>query len=130
MGKGPLVSVELAPGRFAKMHKQDAIEAGLLPGKKRDPQEDKMRRPSEDKGKQETADEKQTPRDEETVSQSHSRPGSAESGDDLTEIPGVGPSTAEDLRSRGLDTLDDLRGADLGALDGRTRRAIERWRDD
>ncbi|MFO7740821.1 MAG: helix-hairpin-helix domain-containing protein, partial [Anaerolineae bacterium] len=82
---------------------QDAIDAGVLDQKKRSPAEDKMRTPAEDK--------------------------SVEQEDDLTEIPGVGPSTAEDLRAQGLATLEELHEADLSALDGRARRAIERWRE-
>ena len=35
MDKGPLVKVKIGPGRYAKMHRQDAIEAGLLKPKKK-----------------------------------------------------------------------------------------------
>lgn len=113
MGKGPLVSVQLKPGRLVKMHRQDAIEAGLLqPKKKQKGAEDKMRRPAEDKG----------------VSEGPAKQETAAEGDDLTEIPGVGPSTAEKLRAQGLETLEALYRADLSALDGRTRRVIEKWR--
>lgn len=123
MGRGPLVRVELEPGRWVKMHKAHAIEAGLLEEKKREPTEDKMLRPGEDKS-QESIDE--VP---ETAQERDAELESVESGDDLTEIPGVGPSTAEDLRAAGYETLDDVRSADLSGLDGRARDAIERWRD-
>jgi len=53
----------------------------------------------------------------------------AATDDDFTEIDGIGPATAEDLRSRGYRTFDDLRGADLDDLPWRARATIEEWRN-
>lgn len=115
MAKKPLVRVELEPGRFVKMYRDDVQRLGLIgPAKVQEAVEDKMRRPAEDK----------------TIPESHSGPDMDETSDDLTEIPGVGPATAERLRAQGLETLEELRTVDLSALDGRARRAIERWRDE
>jgi predicted flap endonuclease-1-like 5' DNA nuclease len=123
--------VELAPGRFAKMHKQDAIEAGLFQAKKREPQEDKMRRPAEDKAEGKGAEEQGSGGAKETAAQGLAELERAEDVDDFTVIPGVGPSTAENLWLLGFRRLEELRSpsADLNELDARARRAIERWRD-
>lgn len=46
MGK---IWVRLPTGRWVRMDKQDAIDAGLLEPKMRRQSQDKMRRPAEDK---------------------------------------------------------------------------------
>lgn len=124
MGRGPLVRVELEPGRWAKMHREDAVAAGLLkPKKKREPAEDKMRRAMNDKG-----DEGRSTKDEERASESASVAETAGIRDDFTEILGVGSSTAQELREQGFSTLEELWTGDLSVLSWRARRAIEEWR--
>ncbi len=101
-GKGPLVRVELEPGRFVKVHKEDAREAGLL--KQRRAPGDKMRKPSGDKAQ-------------------------APAPADFTVIEGVGSATAATIQAQGIRTLEALRTADLGFLSGRAQAAVEAWRD-
>lgn len=126
MKKGPLVRVELQPGRYAKMYKQDAIEQGLIEpdeeeaeqssaGKKqRPPSQDKMRRPEKDKG--------QAPEPEDAAP--------PEPTDDFTEIDGVGPATARALAAHGVETFDELREAgELDYLSASVNAAIEEWRN-
>lgn len=121
MKKGPLVKVEISPGRFVKMHQADAIARGLiLPEKKRRPTgRDKMRAPGRDKG----APPQSPPgggRDDEPES---------ERVDDFTVIPGVGPATARVLVTRGITTFEQLRQAgELTYLSERVNAAIEEWR--
>lgn len=117
--KGPLIRVELQPGRYVKMHRQDAIDQGLLkpkkkpkekaPKKGRKPARDKMRRPERDKALSATANKPDTP------------------PDDFTVIPGVGPATAGELQQHGIRTFEQLRKADVGFLHGRAQTAIEEW---
>jgi predicted flap endonuclease-1-like 5' DNA nuclease len=85
------------------MHREDAVAAGLLEPKRRERPEDKMRRSSGDKAQGK--------------------------GDDLTEIPGIGAATADQLEELGFWTLDQLREADLDELPSRARQAVEEWRD-
>lgn len=98
--KGPLIRVELSPGRFVKMHRQHAIEAGFLdaPPKMRTVKtENKMITPVENKA------------------------------DDFTEIPGVGKASVELLNNQGVFTFKQLRSADLSGLYYRARQSIEEW---
>jgi predicted flap endonuclease-1-like 5' DNA nuclease len=105
--------VELEPGRFVKMHREHARARGLLP----DQQKKKRRKLARDKRLRPVDDKRQRTNEQK-----------AAQADDLTEIPGVGPATAQKLRERGLGTFEALRSADLGAFDTRTRQAIEDWR--
>lgn len=120
MGKGPLVKVELQPGRFVKMYRDDAIAAGLLdaPEKKRKKPADKMQKQAQDKSGV-------------VVTQDRARPapGVTTAADDFTQIPGIGAATAEELYERGFDTFEELRNADLAELPWRAQLAIGQWRD-
>lgn len=123
--KGPLVRVELQPGRYVKMYRADAIEAGHIkpdpapPGgtKKRTPAEDKAIRPEGDKS---------VPRPPAPTPLNPPEEGKA---DDLTVIQGVGQATARALKARGIASFDELRAAlEAGRLDFLTthvRGAIE-----
>lgn len=117
--KGPLVKVLLQPGRFVKMHRQDAIDRGLLgePEQKRqkasrEPVENKIFVPDGNK-----AEQKVEP--EEPLEQ-----------DDFTEIPGVGLATVQLLHHQGIYTFEQLRKADLSELYYRARQAIEEWQEE
>lgn len=108
--KGPLVTVQLQPGRFVKMHRQDAIAQGLLQPeeKAQPPTGDKMRPAAKDKA---------------------AGIGAPTTPDDLTTIPGVGQATARLLQARGINTFDQLRqAATLDFLSAPARQAIEEWR--
>lgn len=124
MGKGPLVKVELQPGRFVKMYRDDAIAAGLLdapePKKRRQKPADKMRAPAQDKSKSNVVV---------TDQPAGARAIVTTVADDFTQIPGIGAATAEELRQRGFYTFEDLRNADLAELPWRARHAVEEWRD-
>lgn len=103
MGKGKLVRVEIGPGRYGMMHRQDAVEAGLVAApKRRKPAEDKMRRPEADKSGR----------------------------DDFTTIRGIGAMTARRLYERGIFTFEQLRTADVSDLPGRARWEIKNWRSE
>ena len=112
MGKGKLIRVELQPGRFVKMHKQDAIEAGLLRGSKirKTSVENKMVVPVMNKVEAEVEVEE------------------PEYQDDFTEISGVGKATIELLHQQGVFTFAQLREADLSDLYYRARDAVEVWK--
>lgn len=112
--RGPLVRVELQPGRFVKMYQEDAIAAGYI--KEKPAAENKMRLPAEDKRKAELPAE---------VELEQGPPAPA----DFTTISGVGPATARLLTTRGITTFEQLRQA--GTLDYvsvQAMQAIERWR--
>ena len=131
MKKGPLVRVELQPGRFVKKYEEDAVLDGYAededgvwrlaaggPKKKGGkPQETKIRKPQEDKGKR-PAEEK-APAEEPPVP-----------ADDFTVIDGVGPATARALAAHEIRTFDELREARLDFLTGQALAAIEEWRTD
>ena len=113
MNKGPLVKVEIRPGQFVKMYRDDAIAAGHLKAKepvqnKMQPQPaNKMRLPEEDK-----------------------EPDPAPA-DDFTSIPGVGPATARALVAHGITTFEQLRDAEnLDYLTETVKAAIEEWKVD
>lgn len=112
MNKGPLVKVKIGPNRFAKMYRQDAIARGLIPEpeekkpkKQRRPVADKMRRGAVNK-----------------AIKKHQ-------ADDFSIIRGIGPATATILHVRGILTFEQLARADVSWLPGRTRRAVEDWRE-
>lgn len=54
----------------------------------------------------------------EPAAEAETEPGSEE--ETLTDLEGVGASTARDLRSAGYETFDDLRAADEGEIVDRT----------
>lgn len=113
MKKGPLIKVEISPGRYVKMYQADAEARGLVQ-KARPPQQDKIRPPQQDKQQQPPAE----PEEETAVS------------DDLTQIPGVGPATARALAARGIDTFAALRAAgELDWLTPQANQAIAAWRE-
>jgi predicted flap endonuclease-1-like 5' DNA nuclease len=92
MGKGPLVRVEIEPGRYGMMHRQETIEAGLIAApKRRKPAEDKVSRPEGDKGKRESGN-----RDS-----GSGKAGKRKSADDFVIIRGIGPATVEALHEAG-----------------------------
>jgi predicted flap endonuclease-1-like 5' DNA nuclease len=118
--RGPLVRVEISPGRYVKMYQEDAIASGYItpaPGvaqgpKSRPAAENKMRLAAEDKA---------TP-----------TPQRGEQGpepDDFTAIRGIGPATARLLATRGITTFEQLRQAGtLDYLSPQATAAIETWR--
>jgi predicted flap endonuclease-1-like 5' DNA nuclease len=120
--KGPLVRVELSPGRFVKMHREDAIAAGHIApqgGEKNMPAaENKMRPAAEDKF-HEPAGDKAPPTPQR----------GEEEEADFTSIPGVGPATARALKARGIVTFAALRVAgQLDFISPQARGAIEQWK--
>lgn len=117
MKRGPLVKVEISPGRYVKMHQEDAIARGLIPSekKKRPAGRDKMRSPGRDKGA--------PPQPPPEGGQN------AATTDDFTVIPGVGPATARALEAHGFSTLEQLREVgELTFLGSAINLAIEEWR--
>lgn len=115
MKKGPLVRVELQPGRFVKMHEADAVEQGLIePKKKSRPKpNDKQRLPQKDK-----ASSTPTPEEEQPEQQA----------DDFTIIDGVGPATARALAAHGITTFADLKATEnFDFLGAKTAEAITEW---
>jgi len=134
--KGPLVKVEIGPGQFVKMYREDAIAAGHLspsppppspqpsPSKEvadeyvrgekgREAEGNKIKRPQEDKSKSGEGVSVET---------------GAQAADDFTGIPGVGKATARLLRARGVETLEQLRTADVSFLSAAAQAAIQNWR--
>lgn len=114
--KGPLVRVELQPGRFVKMHKADADAQGLAyEGQKaQPPAQNKMLPPAGDKAV--------------AVAPPAEPEGKAEP-DDFATIDGVGKATARALVAHGVKSFDQLKAA--GTLDYVTpaaMNAIEEWR--
>lgn len=109
MKKGPLVRVEIAPGRVVKMYRADAIEQGYVeaPETKEQPRRhDKQRLPEQNK-----------------------EPEPEPEPDDFTEIDGVGPATARAIVANGITTFDALRAANLDFLSGSPLAAVEEWRE-
>lgn len=109
MKKGPLIKIELQPGRFVKMYEQDAIAQGLVEPKAKPPKHDKMQRPEENKI--------QAP-EEDKAAESEAQP-----ADDFTQIPGVGPATARAIVAHNITTFEQLREAP--SLDFLPERALE-----
>lgn len=123
--KGPLIRVEISPGRFVKMYEQDAVAQGLVKPKQKKPGGNKLRRPQADKQGSGGAGEQGSNSTEQTF------PGEEPEADDLTTIAGVGPATARALQARGLMTFEQLRQADLAILpiSPAVKQAIEQWRE-
>jgi hypothetical protein len=114
--RGPLVRVEISPGRFVKMHEQDAVAAGHIKPKGRPPQEEDKQRPAGG--------------DKSGAGQPAGKPaGEPVTMDDLTTVAGVGRATARALQARGITTFEQLRQAGpLDYLSPQTMQAIEQWR--
>lgn len=119
--KGRLVRVELEPGRFVKMHREDAIAQRLLKPKAKRPAEDKRRQVEEDKGTRGQGKEVST--------RVLTEAGKA-LNDDFTEIRGIGKATAAMLYARGVWTFEGLRTVDLEGLPEYVRRVVEEWRNE
>lgn len=114
--KGPLIRVEIEPGRFVKMYQADAEAQGLVQ-KSRPPAEDKGRKPQEDKGAGEQTPTQPPPK------------GEGAEADDFTTIPGVGKATARALTVAGITSFAELRTADLSRIvSSQVQEAIEAWR--
>lgn len=110
--RGPLIRVKLRDGQYQKLYEQDAIEQGLIPGKKQEPGQDKQRKPAKDKSRKPGQDK-------------------SEPADDLTTISGIGPASARLIVARGITTFDELRAAsEAGKLDflsSAVQTAIGKW---
>lgn len=138
MKKGPLVKVELQPGRFVKMYEADAIAQGLIEAKSKPaskdkaspPSKDKMRKPAGDKAASESGSPEEKAEKSETPERNEvSDRVIADPQDDFTTIDGVGPATARALAANDINTFDELRAAgELEYLTGPINEAIERWR--
>jgi len=110
--KGPLVRVQMGPGRYVKMYEADAIAKGLIPGKAKPQATNKMQTSSKNKA---AAPEAQT---EEKAP-----------ADDFTTISGIGPATARALAAHGITTFDQLKAAEeLAYLPAKARAGIDAWR--
>lgn len=137
--KGPLVAVEISPGRHVKMYRVDAEAQGLIAPlaassagsagdgqKNRPPGGNKMRPPGDNKGSEKPT----TPPagDQETAPPAVSDDGDRRD-DDLSSIDGVGPATVRALAAAGIITFDQLRTADITqVVSGNALAAIEAWR--
>lgn len=107
--RGPLIRVTHPNGMVTKMYQQDAIDAGLIPGRKAaPPPENKLASLPENKA---SLPEETPP-------------------DDFTTIPGVGQASARSLVAQGIRTFAQLRKADLETvtLSKTVINAIEAWR--
>lgn len=121
--KGPLVTVEISPGRHVKMYQADAEEQGLIQ-KSRPAAEDKSLKPAEDKRREGPSERPGERREAETTVPQPSAP-----ADDLTEIDGVGKATARALAAAGIVTFEQLKTADIERIvSGNALAAIEEWR--
>jgi len=108
MNRGPLVKVQLSPGRWVKMYEKDAIEKGLLI-KQRKQSENKMIQPQEEKKIEPVLEKAEW--------------------DDFTEIHGVGKATDEQLHAHGVHIYDQLLNAPIEYLNPKAKQAIKDWRE-
>lgn len=123
--RGPLVRVELAPGRYAKMYRSDVEDQGMQnrvhpadQDKLQRPQKSKVAPPQSNKLAAPTANKLVEPRVE------------SEQPADFTTIKGIGLATARALVAHGITTFEQLRQAgDLSYLASPTVAAIEKWRN-
>lgn len=108
--KGPLIRVQHPDGHYTKMYEQDAIAAGLVPGKKLAAAPDNKLAPM--------------PAENKSVDEEPAGP------DDFTTIKGVGRASAKSLTAQGITSYEQLRQADLSqlALAANVIAAIEEWR--
>lgn len=120
MKKGPLIKVEIAPGRYVKMYRADAEAQGLVAPapaatKAQPPTGNKMLPPAGNKKADAGTDPATDP----------------PAADDFTTIQGIGPASARALVARGITTFAQLRQASqLDFLSVQARQAIETWRQD
>lgn len=131
MKKGPLIKVEIYPGRYVKMYQADAEAQGLLkPSEKAKPATgNKTLPPTGNKTLPPTAD-KTAPagKTAETDAPAHADPAPV---DDFTTIQGIGLASARALVARDITTFEQLRQAgQLEFLSPSARQAIEKWRQD
>lgn len=122
--KGPLVKVEISPGRYVKMHRAD-VEAQTLQGKVKPADRDKLQPAQEDKAQPAQGD-KLAPPQGNKAAEPTAPPAEP---DDFTKIEGVGKATARALTTHGITTFAQLKAA--GTLDYVTpaaNNAIEEWR--
>lgn len=127
--KGPLVRVEISPGRYVKMHRQDAIREGLL--KAQEPAQNKAQAPAQNKGRT-VVDETPITGGDEPLPDDLDISKQPPMPDPFKDIPGVGAATARALVSRGIRTFEQLREIDLDELDylsAGARNAIRAWRE-
>jgi len=153
MKKGPLVKVELQPGRYVKMYEADAIAQGLIspatgpnkaPAKSRPAAKDKMRRSELDKAVRSKAEEGPEVAPQKAAEETKPAGGLAgRSGlqqtpagsslaetDDFKAIDGVGLATARALAAHGIETFEELHDAgQLDFLNAPLNAVIEKWRD-
>jgi predicted flap endonuclease-1-like 5' DNA nuclease len=114
--RGPLVKVEISPGRYVKMYQHDAAARGLLQ-KEKPPVMNKMRSP-------EPSTKEAAPQQEENLQQEEKEK------DDFTEIEGIGEATCKALYEHGIQTFDDLLHAeDVSYLNSKAKAAIKAWRE-
>lgn len=125
--KGPLVRVEVGPGRYAKMYRADVEKQGLA-DKVHPADKDKLRRPAGDKVQPAAGDKLQPPAGDKVESPPAVPP--AVEPDDFTAIPGVGKATARALVGHGIKTFEQLKAAGtLAYLTPAAMKAIEDWRN-
>lgn len=123
-GKGPLIKVEVSPGRYVKMYRADAEARGLVSPaqssaatatKAQPPTENKMLPPSGNK----------------TAAADAPPPQAPPAADDFTTILGIGRASARALVANGITTFAQLRQAtQLDFLSVTARQAVEQWRKD
>ena len=112
MEKGPLVKMQIGPGRFVMMFEADVRAQGMLSSKVKPKAVKKMRRPAENKSIPQENESESTPK-----------------ADDFTTIPGIGKGTARALAANGITTFEQLRQAGtLSYIPSGTMQAIEAWR--
>lgn len=121
--KGPLVRVELSPGRYAKMYRAD-VEAQGLTDKVHPADRDKLSRPQTDKTAPPAGD-KMAPPQADKAAETTPPP----EPDDFATIDGVGKATARALAAHGITTFDQLKAAGpLPYLTATVNEALEEWR--
>lgn len=108
-GKGPLITVKHPDGHHTRMHEADAIEAGLIPGRKAAPVPGNKIAP---------------------MPENKTAPAPEVPPEDFSTIPGVGRASARSLVSQGVTTFAGLRTVDLDGLTlaPSVKAAIEAWR--
>lgn len=128
--KGPLVRVEISPGRYVKMYRQDAIREGRL--KAQEPAENKAQTPAQNKGRTVVDETPITGGDELLLDDDLDISKLPPMPDPFKDIPGVGAATARALVSRGIRSFEQLRAANLDEMDylsSSVREAIEAWKN-
>lgn len=124
MKKGPLIKVEISPGRYVKMYQADAEADGLVkPSEKALPATgNKMLPPSANKMAEKT---------EGVADPGAAAPADPAAADNFATIQGIGMASARALVARGITTFEQLRQAtQLDFLSATARQAVEKWRQD